>query len=125
MLDQAYDAIAVDARVAGSTAAALWGDAGYRTLPVDRAAFPGPTLSTRFFRGGGLGAVLNRLGVLDQVLALGYPPLSANISTRTETLNRRKDLPRIRAIEEATRYTMFNSWARATASARLWTPSLL
>jgi len=75
MLDQAYDAIAVDARVAGSTAAALWGDAGYRTLPVDRAAFPGPTLSTRFFRGGGLGAVLNRLGVLDQVLALGYPPL--------------------------------------------------
>jgi len=75
MLDQAYDAIAVGTRVAGSTAAALWGDAGYRTLPVARAAFPGPTLSTRFFRGGGLGAVLNRLGVLDQVLAVGCPPL--------------------------------------------------
>jgi menaquinone-9 beta-reductase len=70
-----YDVIVVGARVAGATVAALVGDAGYRVLLVDRAHFPSDTLSTHFFRGAGLLAVLSRLGLIEQVLALGPPPL--------------------------------------------------
>ncbi len=75
MLNQEYDVLIVGARVGGSIAASLLGDAGYRVLLVDRAAFPSSTLSTHFFRGGGMGTVLKRLGVLEQVLELGCPPL--------------------------------------------------
>jgi flavin-dependent dehydrogenase len=75
MSDRGYDALVVGARVAGSTLAALLGEAGYRVLLVDRARFPSSALSTHFFRGAGLVAVLDRLGVLDEVLALGSPPL--------------------------------------------------
>lgn len=63
-----YDAIVVGARVAGSIVAARLGDADYRVLLVDRAAFPSPTLSTHFFRGAGVVSVLGELGVLDQVV---------------------------------------------------------
>lgn len=76
MDDDGYDALIVGARVAGATAAALLGDAGRRVLLVDRAAFPSPTLSTHYFRGGRAVAVLGRLGVLDETLALGAPPLT-------------------------------------------------
>lgn len=75
MAEARYDAVVVGARLAGSTVAALLGDAGHSVLLVDRATFPSPTLSTHFFRGGGLGAILDRLGVLDEVLALGPPRL--------------------------------------------------
>ncbi len=70
-----YDVVVVGARVAGATVAALLGDAGREVLLVDASALPSPTLSTHFFRGGGMVGVLDRLGVLDQVLALGSPPL--------------------------------------------------
>jgi menaquinone-9 beta-reductase len=69
-----YDVIVVGARVAGSTLAALLGDAGHRVLIVDRATFPSATISTHFFRGGGLVSVLDRLELLDRVLTMG-PPL--------------------------------------------------
>jgi flavin-dependent dehydrogenase len=75
MLDQLYDALVVGARIAGATVAALLGDAGYRVLLVDRASFPSATLSTHFFRGAGLLAVLARLQLLDPILALDAPPL--------------------------------------------------
>ncbi len=75
MLDRDYDVIVVGARIAGATVAALLGDAGHRVLLADRGSFPSPTLSTHFFRGAGLVAVLDRLGVLAQVRALGSPPL--------------------------------------------------
>jgi flavin-dependent dehydrogenase len=75
MSDPDYDALIVGARVAGSTLAALLGEAGYRVLLIDRAQFPSVALSTHFFRGAGLVAVLDRLGMLDDVLALGSPPL--------------------------------------------------
>src|SRR5581483_948588 len=75
MLTQSYDALVVGARIAGATVAALLGDAGYRVLLVDRASFPSATLSTHFFRGAGLLAVLERLQLLDRVLALDAPPL--------------------------------------------------
>lgn len=72
---QEFDALIVGARVAGATLAALLGDAGYRVLLVDRAAFPSDTRSTHYFRGGRGVTVLKQLGVLDDVLASGCPPL--------------------------------------------------
>jgi 2-polyprenyl-6-methoxyphenol hydroxylase-like FAD-dependent oxidoreductase len=75
MVVRDYDAVVVGARVAGATLATLLGQADYRVLLVDRATFPSATLSTHFFRGAGLIAVLERLGALDDVLALGCPPL--------------------------------------------------
>ena len=73
--DHTYDAIVVGGRVAGSTAAAILGEHGQRVLLVERVRFPRPTISTHFFRGEGLVGVLDRLQVLDEVLALGPPPL--------------------------------------------------
>jgi 2-polyprenyl-6-methoxyphenol hydroxylase-like FAD-dependent oxidoreductase len=74
-MDVECDVLVVGARVAGSVAAALLGRAGYNVLLVDRARFPSATLSTHFFRGARLGSVLVSLGVMDEVLALGSPPL--------------------------------------------------
>ena len=76
----AYDALVVGARVAGATVAALLGDAGRRVLLVDRAAFPSPTVSTHFFRGNRTVAILQQLGVLEAVLALGPPRLVCSYS---------------------------------------------
>lgn len=70
------DVAIVGARVAGSITAALLGDAGYSVLLLDSASFPSDTISTHFFRGGGLGGMLERLGLLELVLALGCPPLT-------------------------------------------------
>lgn len=70
-----YDVNVVGAQVAGATVAALLGDAAREVLLVDASALPSPTLSTHFFRGGGKVGVLDRLRVLDQVLAPGSPPL--------------------------------------------------
>jgi flavin-dependent dehydrogenase len=70
------DVAIVGARVGGSITAALLGDAGYRVLLIDATTFPSDTISTHFFRGAGLGSMLVRLGVLDEVLALGSPPLT-------------------------------------------------
>lgn len=71
-----YDVIVVGARVAGSALTALLGDKGLSVLLLDRARFPSTTPSTHFFRGAGMVSVLERLGVLDAVLALGCPPLT-------------------------------------------------
>ena len=70
-----YDAVIIGARVAGAALATLLGDAGHRVVLVERAAFPSSTLSTHFFRGGRAVGVLQRLGVLEEVLAHGSPPL--------------------------------------------------
>jgi flavin-dependent dehydrogenase len=69
------DVAIVGARIGGSILAALLADAGHDVLVLDRASFPSDTLSTHFFRGVGLGARLEALGVLRDVLALGPPPL--------------------------------------------------
>ena len=76
------DVAIVGARIAGSVTAALLGAAGYRVLVVDSATFPSDTMSTHFFRGAGLGAVLARLELLDDVLALGSPPLTREYDFR-------------------------------------------
>lgn len=76
------DVLVVGARVAGATLAALLGDAGHSVLLIDRAAFPSPTLSTHFFRGAQALTVFDRLGVLDDLLALGAPPLRRQYTYR-------------------------------------------
>src|SRR3954454_25172100 len=70
-----YDVTVVGARDAGSTLAALLAEAGLSVLLLDRARFPSTTCSTHLFRGGGMGGALVRLGLLDEVLALGCPAL--------------------------------------------------
>ncbi len=75
MREGEYDAVIVGARVAGSVLTALLGDAGRRVLLVDAASFPSPTISTHFFRGAWMLTALKRLGVLEDVLALGSPRL--------------------------------------------------
>jgi flavin-dependent dehydrogenase len=77
-MDLECDVLVVGARVAGSVAATFLGRSGHRILLVDRARFPSATLSTHFFRGGRLGSVLVSLGVLEEVLALGSPPLTCD-----------------------------------------------
>ena len=75
-MSREYDVVVVGARVAGSTLAALLGDLGVRVLLVERVRFPRSTISTHFFRGAGLVAVLDRLGVLDEVLSLRPPRIT-------------------------------------------------
>lgn len=69
------DVLIVGARVAGSVLATLLGQRGWSVLIVDRSTFPSATLSTHFFRGAGCAAVLSRIGVLEDVLETGAPPL--------------------------------------------------
>ncbi|TAK00879.1 MAG: NAD(P)/FAD-dependent oxidoreductase [Chloroflexota bacterium] len=76
------DVAIVGARVAGSVTATLLGEAGHRVILVDAARFPSDTISTHFFRGGGLGSVLDRLSLLDDVLALGSPRLTSEYNFR-------------------------------------------
>lgn len=73
--DENFDVVIVGARVAGSVLAARLGTSGIRTLLLDSARLPSPTLSTHFFRGSGLVSVLNELRILSEVRALGCPPL--------------------------------------------------
>jgi menaquinone-9 beta-reductase len=75
-----YDVIVAGGRVAGATVAALLGERGLRVALVERARFPSSTISTHFFRGDGLIAVLVRLGLLDAVLELGAPPLRRELN---------------------------------------------
>jgi menaquinone-9 beta-reductase len=70
------DVLIVGSRIAGSVTASLLGEAGHRVLLVDAATFPSDTISTHFFRGAGLVSVLERLNILDRVLALAPPPLT-------------------------------------------------
>jgi len=62
----------VGGRCAGATLAVLLARAGVSVLIADRARFPSDTLSTHVFQGGAITS-LDRLGVLDAVLATGAP----------------------------------------------------
>ena len=70
------EVLVIGSRIAGSTIAALLGEAGHDVILVDRATFPSSTLSTHFFRGAMGVAALRRLGVLDEVLSFGSPKLA-------------------------------------------------
>src|SRR3954447_25264473 len=73
-MQQAYDAIIVGARCAGSPTAMLLARKGYRVLVVDRATFPSDTVSTHLVQPSGV-AALDRWGVLDGVVASDCPPI--------------------------------------------------
>lgn len=70
----AFDAIVVGARCAGSPTAMLLARAGYRVLLLDRAEFPSDTLSTHLVHQPGI-AALARWGLLQRVVDSGCPPL--------------------------------------------------
>jgi 2-polyprenyl-6-methoxyphenol hydroxylase-like FAD-dependent oxidoreductase len=71
---QAYDAIIVGARCAGSPTAMLLARKGYRVLVVDRATFPSDTVSTHVVHPLGV-AALAGWGLLDRLVATGCPPI--------------------------------------------------
>ena len=74
MSGQAYDAIVVGARCAGSPTAMLLARSGHRVLLLDRAEFPSDTVSTHLIHPPGIEA-LERWGLLDPLLATGIPPI--------------------------------------------------
>jgi flavin-dependent dehydrogenase len=71
----AVDVVVVGGRIAGSLTAARLALRGVRVRLLEARAFPSDTLSTHFFRGDGLVRSLAEVGVLDEVLATGAPPL--------------------------------------------------
>ena len=73
-MSQAYDAIVVGARCAGSPTAMLLARRGHRVLLVDRTTFPSDTISTHLIHPPGV-ASLERWGLLDSVIATGSPPI--------------------------------------------------
>jgi 2-polyprenyl-6-methoxyphenol hydroxylase-like FAD-dependent oxidoreductase len=72
---ESFDVIVVGARCAGSPLATALAQRGLRTCVLDRSQFPSETLSTHVIQPQGV-AVLDRLGVLDDVLAAGAVSLS-------------------------------------------------
>lgn len=75
-LQDRYDIAIVGGRVAGAASAILLGRLGYQVLLIERADMPSDTLSTHYTWPDGV-AALDRLGVLDEVLATGAPKLPA------------------------------------------------
>jgi 2-polyprenyl-6-methoxyphenol hydroxylase-like FAD-dependent oxidoreductase len=73
-MTEAWDAIVVGARCAGSPTAMLLARKGYRVLVVDRATFPSDTVSTHIVHPLGV-AALSRWGLLDRLAATGCPPI--------------------------------------------------
>ena len=70
-----YDAIIVGARIAGATTALLLAERGYSILLLDKDRFPSPVMSTHVFFTDSLD-VFERIGVLDEVLAIDAPRLT-------------------------------------------------
>ena len=73
-MTDAWDAIVVGARCAGSPTAMLLARKGCRVLVVDRATFPSDTVSTHILHPLGV-AALSRWGLLDRLAATECPPI--------------------------------------------------
>jgi flavin-dependent dehydrogenase len=71
----AVDVVMVGGRVAGSLTALRLAERGVTVRVLESRRLPSDTLSTHFFRGDGLVRSLAEVGVLDEVLAAGAPPL--------------------------------------------------
>jgi flavin-dependent dehydrogenase len=70
-----FDVVVVGARCAGSPLATMLAQRGLRVCLLDKSRFPSETLSTHVIQSCGV-AVLDRLGVLNTVLAAGAVPLT-------------------------------------------------
>lgn len=70
-----FDAIIVGGRVAGLAAAAHLADQGERVLVLEKARMPAPTVSCPIFYGNSM-AMLERIGALEPVEALGAPRIT-------------------------------------------------
>lgn len=70
-----FDVVIVGGRCAGSPLATFLKRAGLSVCVCDQAEFPSDTLSTHMFQLSGI-EVLQKLGVMDAVLASGAPPLT-------------------------------------------------
>jgi menaquinone-9 beta-reductase len=70
------DVVVVGGRIAGCLTAIRLATHGVSVRLLESRDFPSDTLSTHFFRGDGLVRSLDEIGVLDEVLATGAPPLS-------------------------------------------------
>lgn len=75
---KSYDAIIVGARCAGSPAAMLLAQKGYRVLLVDKASFPSDTISTHVIWPHGA-EILDRWGLLDRLAATNCPPIALDM----------------------------------------------
>lgn len=71
-MNDRVDVLVVGGRCAGAPLATWLARAGVSVAVADRATFPSDTLSTHVFQGGAI-AALQRLGVLEEVLATGAP----------------------------------------------------
>jgi 2-polyprenyl-6-methoxyphenol hydroxylase-like FAD-dependent oxidoreductase len=67
-----HDVVIVGARCAGSALALMLAREGLRVLAVDHATFPSDTMSGHFIQPAGV-SCLGRLGLLDDLAALGAP----------------------------------------------------
>ena len=73
-MSNAYNAIVIGARCAGSPTGMLLARKGYRVLVVDRATFPSDTVSTHVLHPVGV-SQLAKWGLLDRLTATGCPPI--------------------------------------------------
>lgn len=69
-----YDVIVIGARCAGSPAAMLFAQQGYRVLLLEKAKFPQDTLSSHYIHQQGV-ALLQRWGLLDTLRDAGCRPI--------------------------------------------------
>lgn len=70
------EVVVVGGRISGSLVAIGLASQGVSVRMLESGVFPSDTLSTHFFRGDGLVRSLAQIGVLDEVLASGAPPLA-------------------------------------------------
>ena len=73
---EGVDVVVVGGRIAGCLTAIGLATRGVSVRLLESRDFPSDTLSTHFFRGDGLVRALDEIGVLDEVLATGAPPMS-------------------------------------------------
>lgn len=84
--------VVVGGRCAGSPLATHLAGSGLDVCVLDRGEFPSDTLSTHFFQAEGV-AVLDRLGVIERLLATGAPWIES-VSMRVEDITVSQRLPR-------------------------------
>ena len=75
-MTDSVDVVVVGGRIAGCLTAIRLAGCGVSVRLLESRDFPSDTLSTHFFRGDGLVRSLDEVGVLDEVLATGAPPLA-------------------------------------------------